>query len=89
MTPRGAGIEQIHLYILPATAYTEKLAFRDALRADPVLAAAYAAEKQRVAAAVDWDEGAYSVAKSAFVERVLASLRAAGRLGDDAAAPET
>lgn len=30
-----------------------------------------------------------ALAKSAFGERVLASLRAAGRIGDDAAAPET
>lgn len=83
----GRRIGQIHLYILPATAYAEKLAFRDALRADAALAAAYAAEKQRVAAAVNWDKGAYSAAKSPFVERALASLRAAGRLRDDAAAP--
>ncbi|HEX6039366.1 GrpB family protein [Longimicrobium sp.] len=72
----GARAVQIHLYVLPATAWDEKLAFRDALRADPALAAAYAAEKQRVADAVDWDKGAYSLAKGPFVERVLAALRA-------------
>ncbi|MEW5928306.1 MAG: GrpB family protein [Gemmatimonadota bacterium] len=76
----GARVAQVHLYVLPAAAWDEKLAFRDALRADPALAAAYAAEKRRVAVAVGWDKGAYSVAKGPFVERVLAELRAAGRL---------
>jgi GrpB-like predicted nucleotidyltransferase (UPF0157 family) len=72
----GRRVAQIHLYILPAAAWDEKLAFRDALRADPALAAAYAAEKRRVADAVGWDKGAYSVAKGPFVEGVLARLRA-------------
>jgi GrpB-like predicted nucleotidyltransferase (UPF0157 family) len=85
----GRRIGQIHLYILPAPAYAAQLAFRDALRADPALAAAYAAEKQRVAAAVSWDKGAYSVAKGPFVERVLASLPASRRSETDGAAPET
>ena len=84
----GARVAQIHLYILPAAAWDEKLAFRDALRADPSLAAAYEAEKRRVAGEVGWDKGAYSVAKGPFVERVHAGLRASGRLaplppGDD------
>ena len=73
-------VGQLHLYILPAAAWDEKLAFRDALRADPALAAAYAAEKWRVAEAVRWDKGAYATAKGPFVEQVLAELRAAGRL---------
>lgn len=79
----GQRVAQIHLYVLPAAAWDEMLAFRDALRADPALAAAYAAEKQRVAAEVGWDKGAYSVAKGPFVGRVLAGLRAAGRLPGD------
>ena len=48
----GRRVAHIHLYILPAPAWEEKLAFRDALRADPALARAYAAEKWRVAEAV-------------------------------------
>ncbi len=76
----GARVAQIHLYILPGAAWHEHLAFRDALRADPKLAAAYHAEKWRVAEEVGWNKGAYSVSKGAFVERVLAGLRAAGRL---------
>jgi GrpB-like predicted nucleotidyltransferase (UPF0157 family) len=80
-------VAQIHLYILPAPAWHEHLAFRDALRADPALAAAYLAEKWRVAAEVGWDKSAYSVSKGAFVERVLAGLRASGRLPDGSPAP--
>lgn len=72
----GARAAQIHLYVLPAAAWAEQLAFRDALRADPALAAAYAAEKYRVADAVRWDKGEYSLAKGPFVERALAALRA-------------
>lgn len=76
----GQRVAQIHLYILPAPAWHEHLAFRDALRADPALAAAYFAEKWRVAAEVGWNKGAYSVSKGVFVERVLDGLRASGRL---------
>lgn len=72
----GVRVAQIHLYVLPAAAWDEKLAFRDALRADPALAAAYAAEKYRAAEATGWDKGAYSLEKGPFVERVLAVLRA-------------
>jgi GrpB-like predicted nucleotidyltransferase (UPF0157 family) len=71
----GVRAVQIHLYILPALAFDEQLAFRDALRADPLLAAAYAAEKRRVATAVAWDTTAYSIAKGPFVQAVLAGLR--------------
>ena len=74
----GARVVQVHLYVMPATAWDEKLAFRNALRADPVLASAYAAEKYRVAEEVAWDKAAYQVAKGAFVERVLAALKEGG-----------
>ncbi|MCC7054599.1 MAG: GrpB family protein [Gemmatimonadaceae bacterium] len=66
---------QLHLYLLPAAGWDEKLRFRDALRADPALAAAYASEKYRVARLVGWDKGAYAVAKEPFVARVLAGWR--------------
>lgn len=71
-----AGVRKVHvhLYVLPARAWHEKLAFRDALRADPSLAAAYAAEKYRVAHSVAWDKEAYSLAKGPFVQRVLAGV---------------
>jgi GrpB-like predicted nucleotidyltransferase (UPF0157 family) len=73
---RGRRAAQLHLYVLPAPAWDDMLAYRDALRADPALAAAYAAEKRRVAALVGWDKRAYAVAKGPFVEAVLARLRA-------------
>jgi GrpB-like predicted nucleotidyltransferase (UPF0157 family) len=69
---QGVRTVQIHLYVLPATGWNDALRFRDALRADSALAAAYAAEKYRVADAVGWDKAAYAVAKGGFVERVLA-----------------
>lgn len=75
----GVRVAHVHLYVLPARAWDEKLAFRDTLRGDPALAAAYEAEKWRVAEEVGWDKGAYSVAKGPFVERVLAGLGAAGK----------
>jgi GrpB-like predicted nucleotidyltransferase (UPF0157 family) len=74
----GRRFAHIHLYVLPAQAYVEQLAFRDALRANPSLAAAYAAEKRRVAETVAWDKTAYSIAKGPFVERVLQTLRETG-----------
>lgn len=70
----GVRLVHVHLYVLPAAAWEQKLAFRDALRADPELAAAYAAEKRRVAEAVRWNKEAYSIAKGPFVQRVLATL---------------
>lgn len=68
-------VAQIHLYMLPARAWDELLAFRDALLADPALASAYADEKRRVAAAVHWDKSAYAIAKDPFIQRALAELR--------------
>ena len=67
-------LAQLHLYILPARAWTELLAFRDALRTQPHLAAEYAAEKRRVAKVVKWHKAAYSVAKGPFISAALARL---------------
>lgn len=72
---RGIRVTQLHLYILPATAWQELLDFRDALRADGALVAAYAAEKYRVAERVGWDKAAYAIEKGPFVTRALARLR--------------
>jgi GrpB-like predicted nucleotidyltransferase (UPF0157 family) len=73
---QGVRTVQLHLYMLPAAAWDEKLLFRDALRADPTLAAAYEAEKYRVASAVGWDKSTYALAKDPFVQRALEVLRA-------------
>lgn len=73
----GRRLIHIHLYILPAPAWGEMLRFRDALRRTPSLLAAYAAEKERVAAAVAWNKAAYSEAKGPFIRAVLDGLDAA------------
>jgi GrpB-like predicted nucleotidyltransferase (UPF0157 family) len=73
---KGRRAVQIHVYILPAPAWGEMLRFRDALRADPELAASYIAEKQRVAESVAWNKAAYSEAKGPFIRRVLDALGA-------------
>ena len=70
----GRRAVQLHLYLLPAPAWDDKLAFRDALRADPALVRAYAAEKERAAAAVGWDKHAYSEEKGPFIQQVLRTL---------------
>jgi GrpB-like predicted nucleotidyltransferase (UPF0157 family) len=72
---QGRRFAHVHLYILPAEAWDAKLAFRDALRADPSLAAAYMEEKRRVAVSVGWNKAEYTVAKGPFVLGVLAGLR--------------
>ncbi|MEO7996810.1 MAG: GrpB family protein [Gemmatimonadaceae bacterium] len=76
----GQRIAQLHLYIMPALAWDELLAFRDALRRDPDLAAASATEKRRAADAVQWDKSAYSIEKGHFVQAALQELRRTGWL---------
>ena len=53
----------------------EHLRFRDALRADPVLAAEYGALKRRLALRHDADREGYTDAKSAFIRSVVRPLR--------------
>ncbi len=53
--------------------WRERLAFRDALRGDPALAAVYEALKLRLAEKYREDVAAYAAGKRAFVARVLAS----------------
>ena len=72
----GRRLIHIHLYILPAPAWDEMLRFRDALRRAPNLLAAYAAEKERLAAAVAWNKAAYSEAKGPFIRSVLDGIDA-------------
>jgi GrpB-like predicted nucleotidyltransferase (UPF0157 family) len=62
--------------VVPASAaWREELAFRDALRADPETARAYEELKRRLADEHANDREAYTVAKTAFVESVLARVR--------------
>ena len=57
------------------SAWTERLAFRDALRASAELARRYADLKRELASRFRRDREAYTEAKSAFVASVLASCR--------------
>lgn len=70
----GVRVIQLHLYLLPALAWDEKILFRDALRSDATLRLAYAAEKRRVADSVNWDKSAYAEAKGPFIRAALDRL---------------
>jgi GrpB-like predicted nucleotidyltransferase (UPF0157 family) len=64
----------LHLVVPGSGAWREELAFRDALRAEPETAHAYEALKRRLADEHTHDREAYTVAKTAFVESVLARV---------------
>src|SRR5438477_6196865 len=63
-----------HLHLVPygSTLWRERLTFRDRLRADPRVAAEYAALKLSLAAKYEFDREAYTNAKESFVRRILA-----------------
>lgn len=63
----------LHLTEPGSDLWRERLAFRDALRGDPALAAEYQALKLRLAELHVEDVAAYTGDKRAFVARVLAS----------------
>ena len=63
----------LHLTEPGSDLWRERLAFRDALRADRALAEEYALLKQRLAGRYPSDERAYTAGKREFVARVLAS----------------
>jgi GrpB-like predicted nucleotidyltransferase (UPF0157 family) len=65
----------LHLTEPGSDLWHERLAFRDALRGDPALAAEYEALKQRLAEEYASDVDAYTAGKRAFVARVLARTR--------------
>jgi GrpB-like predicted nucleotidyltransferase (UPF0157 family) len=61
-----------HLHLVDSEAELARhLRFRDALRADPELAAAYAALKRGLAERMPDDREGYTAAKTAFVTRVV------------------
>jgi GrpB-like predicted nucleotidyltransferase (UPF0157 family) len=62
-----------HLHLVPigSPLWLERLAFRDALRADSLLAQAYASLKHQLAAQFPSDREAYTEAKAPFVQAVL------------------
>jgi GrpB-like predicted nucleotidyltransferase (UPF0157 family) len=61
----------LHAVVLDSEPWRRPLAFRDALRADPALAAEYAALKRELAARFPGDRASYTAGKGAFVERVV------------------
>lgn len=65
-----------HLHLVPmgSPLWNDRLAFRDALRGNPELAADYATLKTRLAVEFREDREAYTDAKTPFVNRVLASI---------------
>ena len=74
----------LHLVELGGVHWTRYLAFRDALRADPMLRDAYARLKQSLATRFPRDRESYIAGKTEFVERVL---RAAGAGAADDVTP--
>jgi GrpB-like predicted nucleotidyltransferase (UPF0157 family) len=60
----------VHAVVLGSPFWKRHLAFRDALRADPALAAQYWKIKQQLAKRNANDRGAYTDAKSAFIREV-------------------
>lgn len=65
-----------HAHLIPVTSplYRERLAFRDALRADPVLCQRYGELKRRLAREHAGDREAYTAAKAPFITEVLRSI---------------
>jgi len=66
----------LHLVPLGSQLWLERLAFRDALRSNPVLAAEYANLKLSLAERFRLEREAYTEAKAPFVQRVLSELQA-------------
>jgi len=71
---------EFHLHLIPAGSrhYADELAFRDRLRADPALAAAYAALKHDLAGCFREDREAYTDAKAEFIREALGGLSCSG-----------
>jgi GrpB-like predicted nucleotidyltransferase (UPF0157 family) len=67
----GRRTHHLHLVPIGSDLWRERLAFREALRGSPALAAEYADLKTRLAAQFRHDREAYTQAKSPFVQLVL------------------
>lgn len=63
----GHRTHHLHVVVMDSPPWRDRLAFRDALRADPTLARRYAELKRELATAHRNDREAYTVAKAAFV----------------------
>lgn len=67
----GRRTHHLHVVVFEANVWTEWLQLRDALRAQPELAARYAALKAELAARYPNDREAYTQAKGRFIRAVL------------------
>jgi GrpB-like predicted nucleotidyltransferase (UPF0157 family) len=75
-TPAGTPPHHLYVCAVGTPALNRHLAFRDALRADSALAAAYGELKRTLATRLNPDRNAYTEAKSAFVEQALVAASA-------------
>jgi len=65
----------VHVVEFLGESWRSNLAFRDALRSDPTLRAAYLAEKQRAVDAAPLSRAQYNEQKQAFIDRAKAGLK--------------
>lgn len=74
-----AGAQRHHLYLLAegSPELQRHLAFRDALRSDPLLRAQYLALKRALAERFPFDREAYTQGKGGFIESTLSRVLAA------------
>lgn len=68
---RGCRTHHLHLVPMGSRRYDDELAFRNALRADPFLAARYAVMKKDLARRFAGDRDAYTQHKAPFIHEVL------------------
>src|SRR5690606_1674631 len=73
----GPRTHHLHLVAIDAAAWRERIHFRDLLRSDARLRAAYAALKDELAATHAGDREAYTRGKAAFIRRAITSAAAA------------
>ena len=69
----GHRTHHLHVVVHEGAVWQERLKFRDALRGNAELAAQYLQLKQRVATEHAHDREAYTVAKTAFIQSLVAS----------------
>jgi GrpB-like predicted nucleotidyltransferase (UPF0157 family) len=67
----GKRVAQLHVWAAESPSWKETVAFRDLLRNRADLRAAYTREKLRVAEAVGWKKGEYSIQKGPFIKAII------------------
>jgi GrpB-like predicted nucleotidyltransferase (UPF0157 family) len=82
-TAGGDHTHHLHVVETGSNWWERHLLFRDYLRANPDVAAAYERVKRRAAREHRHDEAAYGAAKAGFVDRVEARARRAAREDDE------